>query len=377
MSDKNLYSIIDFGSSKIRLGIFGDYLANSKYLKEYNIEYKHVHRDNLELGKIIEKIILEAENEIDRHLINVNVMVDTPDTLLIDLSLKKKVENIELNETIIKNYINEVKILIEKNYENFNILHLIIPKYILDGKEFLEVPIKETSNNLIIEFKFILFPKYKIEFFRNLFKVKHISISRFYNSSYIKSLNYIKYFHNYEIKVFLDIGFKKSSLSIYNGTRLSSINYLALGGEHITQDILKVLNVDYKKAEEFKYDLNQSNTSINTNESKDTLIKVIHARIEEIIDLSFKVINFEQFKNKKSILIFTGEGSKILSKNSVSLKEEYNFFNDMSFFEDNIETICKAAFSYKEFKSPQEVNILNKKSKKKGIFERLFYFFGK
>ena len=85
MSDENLYSIIDFGSSKIRLGIFGDYLMNSKYFKEYNIENKDVHRDDVELGKIIEKIILEAENEIDRHLINVNVMVDTPDKLLFDL----------------------------------------------------------------------------------------------------------------------------------------------------------------------------------------------------------------------------------------------------------------------------------------------------
>ena len=57
---------------------------------------------------------------------------------------------------------------------------------------------------------------------------------------------------------------------------------------------------------------------INNNENNDLLIKIIHARVEEIIDLSFKGIgNLDILKNKKSILIFTGVGSKILSRNSI------------------------------------------------------------
>ena len=376
MSDDNFYSIIDFGSSKIRLGIFSDYLPDSKYIKEYNINDR-VNKDKIQFEKIIENIIFETEKEIDRHLTNMNIMIDTPDTLFIDLSVKKKIENIKIDKSIIKNYVNEARILIEKNYEKFNILHLIISKYLLDDIEFIEIPIDHTSNNLIIEFKFILFPKYKIEFLRNLFKDRHISIDRFFNSSYIKSSNYIKYFEKFEIKFFLDIGFKKSSLSIYNGNRLSSINYLSLGGEHITQDILKILNIDHAKAEKFKQNINQSNTSIKTEDTKDTLIKVIHARIEEIIDLSFKAINFDLFKNKKSILVFMGEGSKILSKNSIYLKDDYNFFDDMNFFEDSTETICKAAYLHNEISSLQEVNILNKVKKKRGFFEKLFHLLGK
>ena len=91
MSDDNFYSIIDFGSSKIRLGIFSDYLPDSKYIKEYNINDK-VNKDKIQFEKIIENIVFETEKEIDRHLTNINIMIDTTDTLSIDLSIKKKLK---------------------------------------------------------------------------------------------------------------------------------------------------------------------------------------------------------------------------------------------------------------------------------------------
>ena len=51
-------------------------------------------------------------------------------------------------------------------------------------------------------------------------------------------------------------------------------------------------------------------------------------------------------KNYSSILIFTGDGSKILDKNSIYLKDEYKFFNDMTFFEENTDLICGAAYLF-------------------------------
>ena len=46
MSDGKLVSVLDFGSSKIRLGIFKDYLSNSKFISE--IESKENLNQNLQ-----------------------------------------------------------------------------------------------------------------------------------------------------------------------------------------------------------------------------------------------------------------------------------------------------------------------------------------
>ena len=105
---------------------------------------------------------------------------------------------------------------------------------------------------------------------------------------------------------------------------------------------------------------------------------MVHARIEEIIDLSFQTLESSNiFLKKNSILIFTGNGSKILSKNSIFLKEKYNIFDQMSFFEENSDLICSSGHNYLLSEKKDEAILAQKKRLKRGIFERLFYIFSK
>ena len=229
-----------------------------------------------------------------------------------------------------------------------------------------------------IEIKMLLLQKKTIDYIRQIFKKNHISVKNTYNSSYLKTLNYCNFFKSFDVKVFIDIGLNRTSLSIYKYRKLIFFNYLKIGGSNITKDISKVLELDLQKSEEIKKSFNQTNTSLNNHESKDIIIKVIHARVEEIIDLSFKSLtNLKLLEGKKSILIFTGEGSKILSKNSIYLKEEYNIFDEMNFFEENGELICNSGYSYFSSNNNYEVLLTSKKPKKKGFFEKLFYTLSK
>ena len=108
------------------------------------------------------------------------------------------------------------------------------------------------------------------------------------------------------------------------------------------------------------------------------MLEIIHARVEEIVDLSFKNLNNLDFlKNDSSILIFTGEGSKILDKNSIYLKDEYKIFNDMSFFEENTDLICSAGYLFLTSEKSDEVIVVPKSYKKQGFFEKLFYYFSR
>ena len=78
---------------------------------------------------------------------------------------------------------------------------------------------------------------------------------------------------------------------------------------------------------------------------------------------------------RKSILILTGEGSKILDKNSIYLENNFKFFNEMNFFEENSETICISGYNFNKKNHNHEVKIIPKKIKKYGFFEKLFHIF--
>ena len=380
MSNDKLFSILDFGSSKLRLGIFKNYLNNSKFISEIdsldNFEFKS---HNEKQKQNLQDLIIKTEKEINQHMNNINVMFDCPKILFIDFSIKKDMDKIKSDNSVFKNILQEAKQIIEEKNKNYKILHIIISKYILDGIEFDNMPENIIIEEAILELKFILAPNIILDSIKELLKDNHISINNFYNSTYVKTLNYTSYFESFDIKTFIDVGYKKTSLALYKNNKLLFLDFLPIGGDHITKDISKVLKKKYNESEILKKSLIQKEvTFINDEQNHDLLIKIIHARIEEIIDLCFKnITDIESIKNKKSILIFTGEGSKILSKNSIYLKEKYNIFDDLNFFEENCETICTSAFNYESSNNFSEAIIMPKKERKTGLFESFFYMFSR
>ena len=111
--------------------------------------------------------------------------------------------------------------------------------------------------------------------------------------------------------------------------------------------------------------------------SFDLIKKIIFARIEETLNLSFKTID----KNKSSELkkelkiILIGQGSKILNNKYIDMKETIPLVDEIDFFEESTTNICESGLKLMQGINKQEVVIIPKKLKKKGLFERLFYFF--
>ena len=75
------------------------------------------------------------------------------------------------------------------------------------------------------------------------------------------------------------------------------------------------------------------------------------------------------------ILFIIGVFFISLNKNSIYLEEKFDFFNEISFFEEDSTSICESGFNFDNEKKFQEVSFQTKKSKNKGFFEKFFYFF--
>ena len=398
MIEQNFENFLDLGSSKLRLGVFDKKLFKLKYISEKNcitnLSLKKLDINNSQ--SIISELVREAEKNINSHIKDLNLIIDTTNITTIAISLKKNFDEKLIDKEDINYFIIEAQRLIKSNHPDKKILHTIIDKYIFDNIEYDTFPEKNNlGKKIVLQLKFICIPKLIFEEIISKFKENLIQIKKIYISSYVKSFNYSKFFERYNYKTFIDIGYNKSCLTIFKKKKLFLIKNIPIGGNHITKDISKILEIPYEEAEEVKRSLNQSNSTfsyksneefLSNNEIKKDLEnkfslkllnQVIYARIEEILKLCvdhIKILNLKDFSSG-NVLIFTGEGSKILNKNSIYLKDEFNSFEDIHFYNESKESICESACNFERYSNLELLTFYAKKPDKKGFFERFFQFF--
>ena len=392
MEKNNLSTIIDFGSTNLRLGVFDEKLSNLFFkTKEVN------QNDNFEnYVKSINLIIREAEKKISTHLENITVLYDNPEICSVDICIKKKLDHMaNFNENILS-MILEANNLINNHYQNKKIIHLIIKKYIINDKEFFNIPDEIPKlDSLILEIKLILLPYSRYKNVIEIFNKNNLKVLNFFSSSLVKSFQYIELFQETKFVAFLDIGLDRSTLIFFNNKKIDFLNNIPIGGNHISKDISQIMKLKFDDSENLKKTFSKSETDftysdtvssdsnytinkiIGKNISIDLLKKVVLARVEEIIKLSFKDLsilkNIDSYQDLNFVLI--GNGSKIFNKNSFHIEDKYNF-KEINFYEENDLEICIAGLKYEKNFNEKNVKKFKKNQKKIGFFHKFFNFFG-
>ena len=392
MSKDKYSSVIDFGSSELRLGVFNEN-QSKLYFNSKKIIQKNNYDEYLEKIKFL---IRDAESKISTHLENLTVLYDSSDIFTIELSIKKKLEQKITLKDFCSSIVLEAKQLIKNSYPNKKIIHSIVKKYIINDNEFLNIPEKIfKKDSVIIEIIFICLPYYQYKNVIEIFKKNNLNILSFFSSSLVKSFKYINYFKNNKFVSFLDIGLDRTTLILFDQQRFDSLNSIPIGGNHISKDISQIMKLNIDESESLKKSFNKSEIDfsyddesldenkdivkkiIGKNISIDLLKKVVLARIEEIIKLSLKDINIRKINDKTENLnlVLIGNGSKIFNKNSFQLDNKYNF-KEINFYEENDHEICEAGLIFKEKFKEINKEKFTKYQNKMGFFQRFFNIFG-
>jgi len=383
VTDNKFYSIIDFGSSKVRFSVF-----NSKLDEEYSqsILVTDNYKENFEN---IKKIIKNGERKISNHIEEVILLLDSPNIFSIDISFKKKIDTKTKTKKLYDLILMELDQIINLNYIDFKIIHRIISKCKIDGKEYNEIPNNiKNVNNLIIDFKLICLPKKLIDNLCKEFNKNNIKIANIFCTSYVKAVNYMRKVVEDKIS-FLEIGYSRSTLIVYEKNIIKLIQSIPIGGNHVTNDISKVFKISFDEAEKikklfnksetefsYKYDNNNYSNSIRDvlkkNISIDILKKVILYRIQEILDLTFKKSNISKYNIRLSetMLFLIGDGSNLFDNNSFYLNDKFQF-KSLNFYSETDKDICYSGliFHLNNYKLSKTNN------KKLGLFEKFFHFF--
>jgi len=228
MNENNLNVFIDFGSSKIRLGVYSKESKKNVFISERDCisDFGLKNFDIKNSNEVIKDLIKSAEKNVDKHIKNINLMIDTPDMFSIDISIKKISDSNKHSKNDVILLLNEAKSLIQKNYFNKKIIHMIVKKFIFDDKEFFKIPDTEINyTSLIIELKFICFADYIWKNLEDSFNNNYLKIDNIYCSSYIRSNNYNSLFSDFSKKVILDIGYRKSAITVFQDSRIYTLIY--------------------------------------------------------------------------------------------------------------------------------------------------------
>jgi|TARA_B100000929_G_scaffold290181_1_gene282935 hypothetical protein len=366
-------SILEFGSTHIRLAIYDKLILNQSLFYEEKIDFTR--NENFIENHPIFNLIMKAEKDIGQHLNEVLLMTDSSSIHSLDFSIQKNYDKkIVTNEDI--NYlINESEQVVKKINQDQDILHIMKPNIIFDNKsiEYTDNISQEVSK-ANVELKIVMINKKTCDSIKSLFIKKHILLKNIFCTSYIKSLGLINKIGISGYSSFIDIGLKKSSLTIFKDDKLLYLNNTHIGGDHITKDISKVLNIDYRKAEAKKIKFSKNNTKDN-----ELLKKIINSRLEEIIELLFlncPLIKNNLFNSDLS-LFFTGNGSRVLSNNLLSFGPEFSFINEMSIIDEGKKDSCDSAlkFDANNKKIQPQKPIISLENK--GFFEKLFEYFNR
>ena len=368
MNNKNFQTFFDCGFSKIRAGTFNQDNENKGIYLESEF---FTDRSNLELK--IQMIIASLEKDTNEYIDNINLMIDSPKMLSIGISLFKKIDGYRLKQKNIQFLVQEAKQQILKYYTNHNIVHIIINNYKINNIDYTYLPDKIKCDSISLDILFICLPTDLVVYFKNIFSKFNILVDQVICSSYAKSMNYKENLYLSGYSSFIDIGFNRTSIISYYNEKILSLDVLPVGGNHITKDISKILEIDLEKSEQMKRNFDQNlKLSYGDDASIHTLQKIIFARTEEILELSVKSIESNTYSIDRFKIIITGEGSKILGNQH---KDKIFFENDIDFLEETLEDICQSGFKFVTELNKQEVVVIPKRLIKQGFFEKLFHFF--
>ncbi len=382
----NFDAIIDVGSKNLKLGVFNK-TNNSIYSSKQKII------DSLE--KSLNILIRDAEKYLSSHIDNVVVLYDSPKFYTLDISIKKVFDHATSIKKVYNSLIEEALFLISQNNFKDQVIHLLINNIITDENKTLEKISDDIKiKSLILEIKFICLSKILIENISNKFKKNNLKILNLYCSSYVKTISYKKNFSITDSLFFLDIGFERTSGFIFKNGKLELFKSIPLGGNNITKDISKVLQLDFDYSEDLKIkfnklendkffsknDLNQTNLYseiLEKNISGDLLKQVIEARIDEIINLVvFQKKSIKQIDPLlKTKLILIGGGAKLLL-NNYNLRIKKLISEIISYNEEDDSFICQAGLDY-NMSEESFIIKTKKKPNKYGFFEKFFNLFSK
>ena len=157
--------------------------------KEETIINQNKNFIDFDLLKIfLDKNIFKIEKLSGKFVKNIFLICDDKNVLNLKIGIKKKNYNVSIDKDYLKNLLKEAKDLFSENYQNEKIMHMIINKYLINGKSYSLLEDDLKSDNLALELQFKSVSNNFIKDIDNILQKYQIKIVKSLDGSYVKNL---------------------------------------------------------------------------------------------------------------------------------------------------------------------------------------------
>lgn len=167
------------------------------------------------LENFLEKNIFYIEKELKNYVENINLVLEHNDFLFVNLSMKCNFNGINFNLNQLNSSLIELKKYFQNTIGDFDIIHMIIDKFILDGKVYSKLTETSNYNKVCIEIKFICLNKDIVRNLKNILSKYQI---------FIKNIICFKYIQ--EFKNFNNTNSSIIAQKVLNGLNKNEIFYV-------------------------------------------------------------------------------------------------------------------------------------------------------
>lgn len=392
-------AILDLGSYKIKILVIS--LNKNNYIdihSKFSTFSSGIKRGNVvdieKLSGQIKYCLSSIEKEINHKISEIYIGINSIDFNFLTFSLSRNIGSYEIEEKKdLQNLINLAFGIFKDNSKTNKVIHFLNSGFYLDKKNYVENPLGLRSKTLDINFSFLSLDKNIILNYNKAITNAGLKIKKYFYSPFATSIlssdqdTIEKGFTN------IDFGFDKTCITFFENSKLLYSNIIPIGSNHINNDLIKAAGVNKDLAEKIKLNYDNilennfdSSILIGKNDRKissEIIIKIIDARLEEIVDHIYKNILYCRSLNRSARkIIVTGGGAelKILSsklskklntdvdyaKQTFPIKNtEFNIFSDYM--------VCLGIAKLIFF--PNKDEIKGFAEKKLGFFEKFYSMF--
>ena len=157
------------------------------YKKEILTNIKSNQIESKFLDNFLGENIFKIEKELNEFVKNIFLIIDNQNIFSIYLSIKNKFDNTIINSNSINKLLFEAKSCCKKTLEDFDVLHMKIDQFYIDGTYFKILPEKQNCKNFSIEINYICLPRKISKTIEDVLAKYQISLDKILSFNYLNN----------------------------------------------------------------------------------------------------------------------------------------------------------------------------------------------
>ena len=139
------------------------------------------------LEKFLKNYIFDIEKNLNNYVKDIHLVLDTNDFLFVNLSMKYTLDGIKFDQNRLNSLLVELKNQFKTTIGNFDVIHMVINKFIVDGKMYSHLTEVNNYSEICLEIKFICLNKSIIENLKYILSKYQIIVRNIICFKYLKS----------------------------------------------------------------------------------------------------------------------------------------------------------------------------------------------